>query len=74
MAKNGGVVDGAGKLEPLLVPTDEAWRAIGCGKTTGFALLKAKKLRGRKLGTKTLVEVESIREFVNSLPTVGEAA
>lgn len=46
----------------------------GWGKTTTYELLRDKKIRARKLGTKTLIEFASVDEYLASLPTYGEEA
>lgn len=60
-----------GQIEPVLVDTETARRMLGVGKTTLFALFNEKKLRRVKLGHKTLVPVESIRQFAASLQEVA---
>lgn len=42
---------------------------FGIGKSRGWLLLSTGKIRGRKFGKRTLVECESVREFMTSLPT-----
>jgi excisionase family DNA binding protein len=56
-----------GQIEPVLVDTETARRMLGVGKTVLFRLLAENKLRRVKLGSKTLVPVQSIREFAASL-------
>ena len=46
----------------------------GWGKTTTYELLREKKIRARKLGSKTLIEFASVDEYLASLPTYGEEA
>ena len=55
----------------LLLPTKDAFAALGVGRTTGFRLIAEGKLTARKLGGKTLVEADAMRRFVDSLPKVG---
>lgn len=55
------------QIDPVLVNTETAGRMLGIGKTTLFSLFNEGKLRRVKLGKKTLVPVESIREFAASL-------
>jgi excisionase family DNA binding protein len=45
----------------------------GCGKTLLYSLLRDKKIRARKLGSKTLIEFASVDEYFSTLPTYGEA-
>ena len=56
-----------GQIEPVLVDTETARRMLGVGKTTLFALFAEKKIRRVKLGSKTLVPIESIKEFAAGL-------
>jgi hypothetical protein len=71
-----GAPDGAGTpaFSPLLLPAERAFETIGVGRTTGFALIREGHLAARKIGSRTLVEVESIRRFVAGLPRAGEGA
>jgi excisionase family DNA binding protein len=54
-------------MEPLTVTVDGAKKAIGCGHTTIYRLIGEGKLRTVKLGRRTLVKTDSIRQFVASL-------
>jgi excisionase family DNA binding protein len=58
------------KLERLLYTTAEAQAVIGCGTTRLYELLAAGKLRARRLGHRTMIEAESLRELVDCLPRV----
>jgi hypothetical protein len=62
---------GTDGMRPLLVPTERAFRALGIGRTKGFELIRDGRLVARKIGSKTLVEVESMRRFAASLPRAG---
>ena len=55
-------------VTPLLVPIADAFAMIGVGHSKGYALLRDGLIRARKLGAKTLIEVESLRAFVANLP------
>ncbi len=57
-------------LEPLLVPVQQAFRMLGLKNTKGYALIGEGKLRARKIGARTVVEMTSIREFAANLPAV----
>jgi hypothetical protein len=59
---------------PVLLPAEDAFAALGIGRTKGFALIREGHLAARKVGTRTLVEVESIHSFVAGLPRAGERA
>lgn len=57
-------------MEPLLLTTKEAFRAIGVGSTTGFKLIARGDLQAVKLGGDrgaTRIPVESIRAYVAKL-------
>ena len=66
-----GTAEGFG---PLLVPLDTAFRALGIGRTKGFALIRDGHLVARKIGSRTVVEAESLRRFAAALPRAGKAA
>lgn len=51
----------------------ETCARFGFGKTLAYELLRDKKIRARKLGSKTLIEFASVEEYLASLPTYGEA-
>ncbi len=59
---------------PLLVPVESAFKALGIGRTKGFALIRDGHLIARKIGSRTVVEAESIRSFAATLPRAGCAA
>lgn len=46
----------------------------GFGKTRAYELLRDKKIRARKLGSKTLIEFASVDEYLATLPAYGEVA
>ncbi len=59
---------------PLLVPLDDAFRALGIKRTKGFELIRDGHLVARKSGARTVVEAESLRRFAASLPRAGRTA
>ncbi len=59
---------------PLLVPLDDAFRALGIKRTKGFELIRDGHLVARKIGARTVVEAESLRRFAASLPRAGRTA
>ncbi len=62
---------GAGEpFGPLLVPAQRAFAAIGCGNTKGYELIADGKLVARKLGSRTMIEAESLRAYAAGLPRV----
>jgi hypothetical protein len=56
------------------VPVNDAFRALGVGRTKGFELIRDGHLIARKIGSRTVVEAESIRRFAAALPRAGRAA
>ena len=58
----------------MLIPAQRAFAAIGCGNTKGYELIAEGKLVARKLGCKTMIETQSVRAFVASLPLVPTKA
>ena len=59
---------------PLLIPKRQAFAAIGVGNTKGYELIAEGKLVARKLGSRTMIETESLRAYVASLPTLPTKA
>lgn len=59
------------ELLPLAVSITEAARMIGIGRTSLYAAIAAGRLKTRKSGRRTIVEVQVIREFVQTLPESG---
>jgi hypothetical protein len=55
------------ELGPVLVPAEDAFAALGIGRTKGFELIRTGRLAAR-----TLVEFASLRALVQSLPRAGE--
>ncbi|HWX46893.1 MAG TPA: hypothetical protein VNZ61_02405 [Roseomonas sp.] len=54
----------------ILIPKQEAFAAIGVGVTKGHALINQGHLVARKMGSRTMIEAESLRRFVASLPQI----
>jgi excisionase family DNA binding protein len=52
-----------------LVPIKEAARLLGIGKTRTYELANAGALEARKLGNLTMITMDSIRRFVDGLPS-----
>ena len=65
---------GTGDFGPLLVPPDTAFQALGIGRTKGWELIRDGRLLARKIGSRTVVEAESIRRFAAALPRAGRSA
>ena len=57
-------------INALLIPRRAAFDAIGVGNTKGHELIGAGVLIARKLGSRTMIEAESLQRFVASLPRV----
>lgn len=55
-------------IPPLAVSVAEAVRMVGLGRTTLYAMIAAGKLKTRKCGRRTLIETESVRQFIAALP------
>jgi hypothetical protein len=66
---SGGVPSGT-----LLTPLRRAFAVIGVGNTKGYELIAEGKLVARKLGSRTMIETESLRAYVASLPRVPTKA
>jgi hypothetical protein len=56
------------------IPVAGLQAQFGIGRTKAYELLNGGKIRARKMGVKTLIEVQSVRDYIASLPTYGEAA
>jgi len=55
--------------EVIALTIAEAAKASGIGRTTLYELIGAKKLDARKVGARTLIIGESLRNYIASLPT-----
>ena len=71
-AARASVGTGEPTFDPVLLPAEETFTTLGIGRTKGFELIRKGDLIARKIGSRTLVEVESIRRFVAGLPRAGE--
>jgi hypothetical protein len=67
-----GTPEASHELGPILVSAEDAFTALGIGRTKGFELIRNGRLAARKLGSRTLVEFASLRALVQSLPRAGE--
>lgn len=54
-------------MDPIFVTVDGAKKALGIGTTKIYELIGAKRLRTVKLGRRTLVRTDSIRELAEQL-------
>ncbi len=48
-------------------------RRYGFGRSTCYEMLKDQRIRAKKLGARTLIELASVDEYLASLPSFGEA-
>ena len=48
----------------------DACNATGVGRTTLYGLIAAGRVRAMKAGTRTLIEAESLRRYLASLPAI----
>ena len=53
-------------MEPIAVSIKDTARALGLGRTSIYVLIAQGKLEAIKIGRRTLVRVESIRQLVAS--------
>jgi len=61
---------GGAPFDTLLTPKKRAFDIIGVGNTKGHELIAEGKLVARKLGSRTMIETESLRAYVAGLPRV----
>ena len=54
-------------MEPITVTVDGARKALGIGTTKIYELIGSGRLRSVKLGRRTLIRTESIRNLINDL-------
>lgn len=52
---------------------DAAAKASHTGRTALYAEIKAGRLRAIKMGKRTLITADDLREWLNSLPQLGGA-
>jgi len=56
---------GAMKMEPVTISISGAAKALGLGRTSIYALIKAKRLETVKFGSRHLVKTDSIRRLID---------
>jgi len=66
MEKQGAIARAASRGPPLTATIDEACRKTGLGVTTLYGLLKAKKIRGTKVGRRRLIFWQSLQELLEA--------
>jgi excisionase family DNA binding protein len=56
------------EIVPMVVSIADAVRACGLGKSFLYREISAGRLRVRKAGRRTLLEMEELQRFIKSLP------
>lgn len=64
----------ADKLEPLAVGTAEAARLLGVSRPTVYQYIRRADFPSFKLGNRTLVSVEGLREWIRRQTAKEESA
>lgn len=59
------------EIAPVLYRVEEAAEALRLGRTAVYELIRCGRLRTVKVGTRRLVPVEAVREYVESLDGVA---
>jgi len=54
-------------VEPVLLPVEEAARALGVGRTQFFVLLREGRIRSVKVGRRTLIPMSEVQRFAEEL-------
>lgn len=54
----------------VLISIPNTTRVAGFSRSTTYRLIASGQLRARKLGTKTMIEADSLRAYLAALPTV----
>lgn len=50
-------------MDPIFLSINDACRVLGCGRSTLYAQISRHNLLVAKVGTRTLVYAESVRDF-----------
>jgi hypothetical protein len=58
-------------LQPISYPIEQTPAASGLTRTHIFGAIRAKKLKARKAGRRTIIERDELRRYVQSLPAAG---
>ncbi|MGA1858803.1 helix-turn-helix domain-containing protein [Azospirillum sp. 11R-A] len=59
---------------PIAVDIPEACKMSSLGRDTIYKLIKERKIVGKKSGRRTLVVVDSLRDYIAGLPGVYKEA
>ena len=60
------------QAERLLIPREVAFVMLGVGTTRGYQLINSGMIEAVKLGGKTLIRADSLRRFVEGLPSARQ--
>lgn len=55
--------------EQIAISVEEAARRAGVGRTTIFMELRNGRLKGRKIGRRTVIAVDDLSAWLDSLPS-----
>jgi excisionase family DNA binding protein len=53
-------------MEPIVLSINDTAKALGLGRTSVYALIKAGSLQAVKIGRRTLIKVASIRRLMGT--------
>jgi excisionase family DNA binding protein len=56
------------ELSPMAVSIPEAARLAGVGRSTIYKFIAARRLPIRKIGRRTLIEINALRSWLSGLP------
>ncbi|WP_373505992.1 helix-turn-helix domain-containing protein [Aestuariivirga sp.] len=59
-------------IEPILISVEEACQLLNAGRTTFYQAVGSGRLKVRKLGRRTVVEMTELRRYVDTLPTMNK--
>lgn len=60
-------------MKPHAMTIREACSHYGCGRSKFYELISTKKIEAVKLGTKTLILVDSVERYFATLPRLNAA-
>lgn len=61
-------------MEPLLMPVDQASKALGVGRTTMYELIGQGDIPTVKIGRRRLVPAAALREYVDRISDLSPVA
>jgi len=62
------------KIRPALVSVHNSCTYLGCGKTKLYEMIQAGELEAVRLGSRTMVKLESLDALIARAEPVGKAA